>query len=245
MAWLKWADGRPWTSRPVVVPVVSLFVALLFGALLAAVAAPSGSDARLVFAAAVSVGLEGILGLGVWLGGRDVARRYATWRMFGWQRPRWIDLGYAGVGLVVVFGLRAVVLGVADAASSDRAAREASNLPDQHISAPAIVLLAVVVVGCAPVLEELMFRGLMLRTFMRRMSFWPAAVLSTLLFGLFHTYEAATLLGAVVLALSVMCLGLVNCVLVRFTDRLAPGIMVHAAMNGVAVLVLALGVTGT
>jgi hypothetical protein len=44
------------------------------------------------------------------------------------------------------------------------------------------------------------FRGLMLRTFMRAMRFWPAAILSSLVFALLHTYEVSTLAGAVTLA---------------------------------------------
>ncbi|MCU1659424.1 MAG: Conserved rane protein of unknown function, partial [Pseudonocardiales bacterium] len=73
---------------------------------------------------------------------------------------------------------------------------------------------------------------------MRRMGFWPAALLSTLIFGGFHTYEVNTLVGAVTLALVVGAIGLTNCVLVRLTDRLTPGIFVHATLNGLAAAVL-------
>ena len=90
----------------------------------------------------------------------------------------------------------------------------------------------------APFIEELVFRGLLLRTFMRRMPFWPAAVLSTLIFAALHTYEVSTLVGALTLAASVGCLGLVNCWLNRRTDSLAPGMMVHASFNLLAVIVL-------
>jgi membrane protease YdiL (CAAX protease family) len=73
---------------------------------------------------------------------------------------------------------------------------------------------------------------------MRRMSFWPAALLSTLLFALFHVYEVHTLLGAVTLACSVAVLGLGNCFLVRITGRLTPGIMLHGTYNGLSLTVL-------
>lgn len=71
-----------------------------------------------------------------------------------------------------------------------------------------------------------------------------AALLSTLIFALGHTYEVQTLAGAIILALNVAIIGLVHCGLVRYTGRLAPGIMSHAIINGLAVLVLALGATG-
>ena len=102
----------------------------------------------------------------------------------------------------------------------------------------AVALLIFVAVICAPVIEELVFRGLMLRTFMRAMRFWPAAILSSLVFALLHTYEVSTLAGAVTLAGVVGTLAITNCVLVRLTDRLTPGIAVHAISNGISVLLL-------
>jgi hypothetical protein len=101
-------------------------------------------------------------------------------------------------------------------------------------------LLVVVVVLAAPFVEEIVFRGLLLRTFMRRMTFWPAALLSTAIFGLGHTYEVDSFVGAVTLAAIVGSLGLANCILNRYTDRLAAGMLVHGTFNGLAVLVLLL-----
>jgi hypothetical protein len=40
------------------------------------------------------------------------------------------------------------------------------------------------------------------------------------------------------LALSVACLGLANCVLNRYTDRLAAGIGVHASSNLLALVIV-------
>jgi hypothetical protein len=60
------------------------------------------------------------------------------------------------------------------------------------------------------------------------------------LFAVFHVYEVHTVLGAVTLAASVGVLGLGNCWLVRITGRLTPGIMVHAAFNGVVLAVAVL-----
>ena len=171
----------------------------------------------------------------MWLGGRKVAAAHGGWAVFGWRRPRGHDLAVAAAGFAAALGARLVVGMVMAAVSHGRAAGQAQNLHVQHVSWAGAVLLLAVVAGCAPVLEELTFRGLILRTFMRRVGFVPAAAASTLIFALFHVYEAATVLGAVTLALSVATIGATNCVLVRYTDRLTAGIYVHAALNAIAV----------
>jgi membrane protease YdiL (CAAX protease family) len=108
-----------------------------------------------------------------------------------------------------------------------------------------IALLVLVAVIAAPVIEEFVFRGLLLRTFMQRWSFWPAALVSSLIFAVGHTYEVDTLAGAVILAANVGIIGIVHCYLVRVTGRLAPAMMSHAIVNALAVLVLASGLAST
>ena len=73
---------------------------------------------------------------------------------------------------------------------------------------------------------------------MRRWSFWPSAVLSTLIFAGLHTYEVGTLVGALTLAAAVGTLGITNCWLNRRTNSLIPGMVVHASFNLLAVIVL-------
>ena len=99
------------------------------------------------------------------------------------------------------------------------------------------MLLAAVVV--APVVEELLFRGLLLQGLMLRFGFWPAALVSSLFFGVLHTGSLDAAGAALALATGTMGLGL--CVLARRTGRLAPGIGVHALRNAVALSVVAFG----
>jgi membrane protease YdiL (CAAX protease family) len=237
-------DPQPWGARPIVVPIAFLAGIVIAGSLVTHFLRPDGDHARLAFAVVVNVLAEGLLGFGIWLGGREVAARNGGWGVFGWRRPQPRDLWIAGLGLVFAFLVRLFVAVWAGLLTHGRAVRESQNLRVEHVQATTVVLLIVVVVICAPVFEELMFRGLILRTLMRRWGFWPAATVSTAIFALFHTYEVSTLQGAVVLALSVAGLGATNCLLVRYTDRLAPGILVHATLNGLAVIVLVAGASG-
>ena len=127
---------------------------------------------------------------------------------------------------------------IANAVSGREGLEQSQNLIVHSHSIAVYLVLAVIVVLIAPVVEELMFRGLMLRTMMRHWGFWPAALASSAIFALFHTYEVGTLAGALTLAGVVFTLGLANCLLARWSGRLAPGIMNHMLFNGLAIAVL-------
>ncbi|WP_138758392.1 CPBP family intramembrane glutamic endopeptidase [Modestobacter altitudinis] len=231
---------QAWGVRSWLGPLVGL-AALIVGSGFVSGALPDRGTGRTIGVAALSIGLELVLLAVLVAFGRPLAARGGGWRQtLGLDRVRrsdwlpWITgVGFAYLG-------RTVVSVIALALTGGRALAEASNLTGGDGSVVSIVVLVVVAVVLAPIAEELMFRGLLLRSFMHRMSFWPAAGLSTFLFGAFHVYEVDTVAGAVTLACSVGVLGLVNCHLVRITGRLTPGIMVHATCNALAVAVVLL-----
>jgi membrane protease YdiL (CAAX protease family) len=67
-------------------------------------------------------------------------------------------------------------------------------------------------------------------------------VISSLGFAVLHLYEVKTLAALVLLFVSILLFGLGQCLLVRWSARLAPAIVAHAITNAVGVLlVLALG----
>ncbi|MGH8860479.1 MAG: lysostaphin resistance A-like protein [Jatrophihabitantaceae bacterium] len=241
MALMRVHDGGPWGWRPAVLPCLVLAALIVVGDLTTHAIHPRTFGAALAVTIGLEVILYGTLGTAIWFAGRDLARRYAGWGWaFGLQRPKWMDGAWlaAGVGLALIG--RIVVVLVANALTHNTAAEQSQNLAVKSHSTAVYVLLAVVVVLVAPFVEELVFRGLMLRTFMRRWGFWPAALLSSAIFAVFHTYQVNTLAGAVTLACVVFTLGMTNCLLVRWSGRLAAGIGVHALFNGLAVLVLVL-----
>jgi membrane protease YdiL (CAAX protease family) len=239
MAQMRHEDPRSWGWRPILLPIFTL-IAIIVGAQFVMRLEPDHGNGALFFVVGVNVVLEGLVVLAIYLSGRQVAARYGGWaRTFGLTWPKPIDVPIAALAVIASFVTRIVIgLGL-DALSNGRATREGSNLNiSGSLSIPAVLLLIAVAVIAAPITEELMFRGLLLRTFMQRWSFWPAAIVSTLVFALFHAYEVSTVLGAVTLCLSVGTLGFVNCILVRYTNRLAPGMFAHAASNAFAVLVV-------
>jgi uncharacterized protein len=232
-------DDRRWGWRPVILPIAAFIVVIVLGQVTNDLIQPKSYDGKVAFAIAANLIVEAIVLFVVWLAGRTIAARYGGWgRTFGWRRPRWIDLGYGALAFVGTFVGRIVIGVVANGLSHGHALKESQNLQLDNVTWVTIALLVAVVVIAAPVSEELVFRGLLLRTFMRKWGFWPAALLSTLIFALFHTYEVDTLAGAITLAAAVGVVGLANCVLNRYTDRLAAGIGLHACFNLVAIIVL-------
>jgi membrane protease YdiL (CAAX protease family) len=226
----------PWLG-----PLLTLLALIVAANLLAAYALPHYGTGRTVAGVVLSIGGELVLLAALLAFGRSIAARNGGWRAaFGLDRIRGGDWLPWIVGIGFVYIGRTAVGVVANLLTDGRAAAQASNVQLSHPGPLTIVVLALTAVVLAPIAEELMFRGLILRTFMRRMSFWPAALLSTALFGLFHVYEVHTVLGAVTLALEVAVLGLCNSYLVRITGRLTPGIMVHASFNAIALAVAVL-----
>lgn len=94
-----------------------------------------------------------------------------------------------------------------------------------------VILLLVVLGAGSPIVEELFFRGLVLRALLGRMPTAVAIVVTALLFGLAH-FEAIQFAGLAVF-------GAVLGLLAWWTGRLGPGIAAHAAFNVSAVIAIA------
>lgn len=88
----------------------------------------------------------------------------------------------------------------------------------------------------APIAEELLFRGLLLRAFAQtRLGFWGAAVVTSVLFALAHVATADPLVLAPYLFTGMACACGLRC-----TGSLWGAIAVHCLKNGIAVLLLSL-----
>ena len=95
----------------------------------------------------------------------------------------------------------------------------------------AILVLALVVL--APLGEELLFRALLLRALTRRLRFWPAAIISSLLFAAAHPDSYLLWPRAIALVLT----GLVLAWLYRWRGYWA-SVTAHATVNTVASIAL-------
>ncbi|MGZ4507404.1 MAG: CPBP family intramembrane glutamic endopeptidase [Blastococcus sp.] len=231
-------DLGPWGLLSWLGPLLTLAATIVAGNLVVSAYGRRHPDGRGAVGLALSVGGDLLLLAALVAFGHQVAARAGGWRAaLGLDRIRRSDWLPWITGVGFVFIGRNVVGGLANALTGGKATAQASNVHVGDLGLWSIAVLVVLAVVVAPVAEELMFRGLLLRTFMRRLSFWPAALLSTALFAAFHLYEVHTLVGAVTLACSIAVLGLCNCYLVRISGRLAPAIMVHATNNAIALAI--------
>jgi len=105
----------------------------------------------------------------------------------------------------------------------------ARELTDRATGWGVLVLAAVVVIG-APVVEELFFRGLVLRSLEHRFSPRVALVLSAAAFALFHLQGIQTP--------ALFLFGLVAGHLAQRTGALGAPILAHAGFNAVTVVIL-------
>lgn len=149
---------------------------------------------------------------------------------FGFS-ARWSDVG---LGVAVALAVQIAVLPVVGLLlrpllGEPEVSGPVRDLIDKAHGPAFIGLIATVGIG-APVVEELFFRGLLLRSLQRRVPVVAAVVLASIAFGLAH---ASTLPAeAVILVMvSLTVFGAVLNVLAVRTGRLGPGIVAHATFN--------------
>lgn len=85
------------------------------------------------------------------------------------------------------------------------------------------ILSFILVAIVAPILEEFVFRGMIFCKLRRSFSFWPAALISAVLFGLFHMN--------VVQGTYAFILGIAMAYLVEHTDTILASMFLHGVLN--------------
>jgi uncharacterized protein len=155
---------------------------------------------------------------------------------FGFEmRPRDIPIGLgAGVAAQIAIGLVSTWLYDLLGIDTDKLGETAEELADSAVGPGNVLLLVLVVVVGAPIVEELFYRGLWMRSIERRTgSPAIALVVSSLIFGIAHfqPFDLVALAPA----------GLVFGWLAMRSGRLGPAIWAHVGFNGLAVVALLAG----
>lgn len=154
--------------------------------------------------------------------------------------PRWTDLAWGplvwitAVGCQIVIGAIVLVLDVPISRNTDGI----SELRADRTYVVAIVVTAVI---AAPLVEELVFRGLVLRGLLSRMPVVAAVALQAVLFGAAHVdpVRGAGNLGLVIVLSGVGAAFGGAAYLLR---RIGPTVVAHAIFNGVVLAIVLSGV---
>jgi membrane protease YdiL (CAAX protease family) len=116
---------------------------------------------------------------------------------------------------------------------ADQVSSQARTLTDRAGSDAEVVLLVLMVVVGAPIIEELFFRGLLMRSIQARWNDGLALVVSSLFFAFVH-FQVLQFAGLFVF-------GLIAGTCAQRTGRLGMSICAHAAFNATAVVMLLSG----
>jgi membrane protease YdiL (CAAX protease family) len=156
-----------------------------------------------------------------------LAKRYLriTWADLGLERVRWGQVAFGAVLGVLMIVINSVLLAGLDlrAEASIMRSAAAGTLPWQ------LALVALIGVY-SPVVQEIVFRGLLLQGLLQRMPAWAAIGVSAAIFALVHATGGA---GAVINAFTFGILA--GVLFARFRSLTAP-IAAHVAGNSFATL---------
>lgn len=154
--------------------------------------------------------------------------------------PRWSDLGWGPViwiaTILVQVAITAIVL-VLDVPITSNA-DDLTEIQTDRTYAIAIVVTAVV---AAPLVEELVFRGVVLRSLLSKMPMVAAVVLQGVLFGVAHV-DPVRGVGNVGLALVLSSVGISFGAAAYWLRRIGPTMVAHAIFNGVVMILLLTGI---
>jgi uncharacterized protein len=167
---------------------------------------------------------------------------------------KWVDL-LIGVGLAIL--LRIVTVFVYNFAIG---VLRLPTAPTSNLDLPKNFVWAVIVgLGIAslvaPIIEELYFRGLLMRAIrnavIRRSRFGGdrttarartvSVIVSAIIFAAFHLYEATNLTMLFVLGADILVFGLVAGTVASRTRRLGPSVVMHIATNAFSTVILLSG----
>jgi membrane protease YdiL (CAAX protease family) len=144
---------------------------------------------------------------------------------FGWT-VHWRDWWYLLVGVGLELGLSVLVLVLVRLADERQGVVE--QLDESHGLKLAVFALAAALV--APVCEELLFRGLLLRSLARRVPTEWAVGLSALVFALVHPLLTPTL-GTLAVVPALFAFGAVSGVMALRTGDLSRSMFLHVGFN--------------
>lgn len=226
----SWTDGLFLVAWFLVASVIVATVAFALGV-------DPFNDAAMLFGVVAASHATALVGVFVWLSLRDGL----SWRLMGPLRPRWVRHSLVGVGIglsgwVIVTLLLALLV-----RAIDREALPTQEGLEQLAGADGTAVLVAVfaAVVLAPVVEEVIYRGVLFQALRERIGLWPAMVISAGLFGVMHLDTVMQAEGfdpvGFIPMMGIVLLGVWLAAAFHKTGSIIVPIVGHAAFNGIAV----------
>lgn len=170
-----------------------------------------------------------------------VRRRWGGGRAagIGWQF-RWSDLGWGPLTWLCAIGSQialAVIVLLLDVPISSNV----ESVDDIQADRAYVVATVITAVIAAPIVEELVFRGVVMRGFLSRIGPWFAVPLQGVLFGIAHV-DPVRGVGNVGLAIVLSGVGIALGGAAYLLRRIGPTVIAHAIFNGVVMVIVLTGV---
>lgn len=152
---------------------------------------------------------------------------------------RGTDLAWVGAGVLLQIILAVVFTPLQELLVPDGNAQDVASVLSS-LQSPIVRIAAVMATTLiAPVTEELMFRGVLLRSFVDRSRNY-ALVVTALVFAGFHLIGVASVNAGILVFAQIFLVGLVLAFVTLKYDRLGPATFIHGGFNLVAAIVLLL-----
>ena len=164
-----------------------------------------------------------LVGCALWLAGQKGGHP-RLWQ-FGLRRTRfWRAVGWAAIAVGIYLLFQIIYVAAVNPHEKQ------TTLQDLGAGSGglATLFIGVLVVGVAPLTEEFFFRGFFFGSLRTRFSFWPAALIDGVVFGVIH---APTGIQAVP---PLIALGFAFCLCYEATGSILPTIALHSLNNMVA-----------
>ena len=187
----------------------------------------------------VYVALLGLVGYGpslIWC--KFASDRWGTGKFFNdvGLKPEFSDLGWgpvvwlAAIGTQITIGALVLALGVPLSNNTDGI----NDITDDRTYLVSLVITAVI---AAPFVEEIVFRGVVMRGLRSRLAAVPTVILQGVLFGVAHV-DPVRGAGNIGLAIILSGVGVAFGAAAYLLRRIGPSIVAHAIFNGMVLLLV-------
>jgi membrane protease YdiL (CAAX protease family) len=148
------------------------------------------------------------------------------------------DAGFIILGMLLLLSLAYALLPLAELLGVDETPQTTTEAITRTTDLGTKIMIVLGVAVITPVVEELTFRGLLLRYLEERVSPRRALFISAAIFGLFHVLGVTGTAGAVLALIQTFLAGLVLAYVTQRSGKLSRAIFIHGGFNLITVLVL-------